>query len=70
MELHEILRPAPLALLAGEERRSSTAPGEHVARGPLRQPQHPAPLAEHHDLAGLIQDELADQLAQLQELRA
>ena len=32
--------------------------------------QHPPPLAEDDDLAGLIEDDLPDQLAELQELRA
>ena len=46
-----------------------TRAGELVARGPVRESQHPSPLAEHHDLARLRERELADELAQLQQLR-
>ena len=43
---------------------------ELVARRPVREPEHPPPLAEHHHLAPFGQRELTDQLAQLHQLRA
>ena len=70
VEVHEVLRAPLLALRAGEERRGDALARELVTRRPVREPEHPPPLAEHHDLAPFGQRKLADQLAQLRELRA
>src|SRR5439155_23097870 len=70
VEVHDILRATLLALLPGEERRPDARARQLGARRPVREPEHPPPLAEHHDFASLGQNELTDQLAQLQELRA
>ncbi|HSC27112.1 MAG TPA: hypothetical protein VLD67_07550, partial [Vicinamibacterales bacterium] len=69
VKLDDVLRPSLLPLLPGEERRLYALASELVARGPVRQSQHPSPLAEHDDLACLCERELADQLAQFQQLR-
>src|SRR6202011_2581516 len=69
VEVHDVLRTPLLALRAGEERRSDAIAREQITRRPVREPEHPAPLAEHHHLASLGQYELSDQLAHLQELR-
>ena len=69
MEVDDVLGPALLPFFPGEERGPDALAGQQIARGPVRQPQHPPPLAEHDDLARLRERELVDQLAQLQKLR-
>ena len=68
MELDDVLGPPPLALGAGEEAGAEAVLGEQVAHRPVRQGEHPPPLAEDDDLAALLQHELPDELAELQEL--
>ena len=70
VEIDEVLRAPHLALLAGEERRRDALARELGARRPVREPEHPPPLAEHHHFAALGHGELSNQLAQLDELGA
>ena len=68
VELDDVLGPPTLALGAGEEAGAEAVLGEQVAHGPVRQREHPPPLAEDDDLAALPQHELPDQLPELQQL--
>src|SRR5947207_2214169 len=43
VELDDVLGPALLAFLPREERGADVVAREHVARGPVREPQHSAP---------------------------
>ncbi len=43
-------------------------PRQQVADGPVRQIEHPAPLAEDHGLAALVHDDLLHELAELEQL--
>jgi hypothetical protein len=69
VEVHDVLCATFLTLLASEERRPDMLAPELIAGRPVRQPEHPPPLAEHHDFAALGQRELTDQLTQFQQLR-
>src|SRR5439155_12024248 len=69
VEVDDVLRAPLLALLAGEERRPDALVRELVARRPVREPEHPAPLAEHHHFALLSQSNLTNELAELQDFR-
>jgi hypothetical protein len=70
VEVDEVLGPASLRLLTGEERRAQAGGGQEVADRPVRELEHASPLTEHHDLAALVDRDRRDPLAQLDELGA
>ncbi len=69
VELDDVLGPPALLLGAGEHAGAEAVVGEKVANRPPGQSEHPSPLAEDDDLAALVEDELADELPEFQELR-
>ena len=65
VEVDDALRALRRSLGAGEEDRAHARVAEQVAQAPLREAQHAPPLAEHHDLAPLREDEVGDQAPEL-----
>lgn len=53
MEANEVLRAPPLVLLAAEQGRCEVLAREVGARRPVREPEHPPSLAEHHQFAAV-----------------
>ena len=68
VELDDVLGPPPLSLGSGEEARAEALLGQQVAHRPVGQGEHPPPLAEDDDLAALLEHDLPDELAQLEQL--
>src|SRR4051794_29383375 len=69
MELDDALGPLSWRFGTREEHVAMAGITEHVPQAPGGEPQHAAPLAEHNDLAALIDDEIPDQPTELAELR-
>src|SRR5690349_19477921 len=69
MELDDALGPLPWRLGTRADHVAVAGIAEHSPQAPGGEPQHAAPLAEHDDLAALIDDEIADQATELAELR-
>ena len=68
MELDDVLGPPLLSLGTGEEPGAKAFLAEQVAHRPVGQGEHPPPLAENDHLAALLEHDLPDELAELEQL--